>query len=871
MSATSDNKRIAKNTIVLYVRMIIMLVLSFYTSRIILEALGIENLGIYNVVGGIVSLLALVNNSMSLSVQRFLSYDIGKQDEKALNTTFSTAVIIHFLIGLLIILLGETVGLYVLNNYINYPPERHEAALWVYHLSVLGSFIGIIQIPYSAIVVAYERMHIYAYFTIADVVIRLLLIYLLLILPVDKLIFMAVFSSIVGILMFIVNRVYFHYQFKNVRFRFLFDKAVFKHLFNFAGWSTFGEFAWAGTNQGTNILLNLYFGPVMNGARGMAYQIQSIVMRFVMSFQAAINPQVIKRYAAGEYESMRTLVYRGTCFSHYLALLLALPFLLEADFLLSLWLITVPEHLALFAKLILINVFLDMLTNLHAAAAKAYGKIGRYQMIVSLFLSMNFFLSFVVLHLGMPAYSVFLVYSVVAFSLVIVRLLLLRRMIPVMTISSYIPGVIVPIVKVTGLALLVPITAKCVLPESALTSFTICTLSVFSVAGSAWLTGLTTQEKQSALKHAASALPFIKRFCKPQTATVTWISYHNFGTFLQAYALQQTLLRLGYKNKIISDRHRIPPSWLPPRENALRAIKSKIKRLLRGQSTSDQLYNDFRQKHLLIDTETDAAKLNTKYEIMLCGSDQIWSPYLKFDSFYYLDFFQGRKVAYAPSIGTDRWSVEYISNTAPLLRQFSSISVREADSANALSRELGCEIPAVVDPTLLLSGEEWKKKLLRRNKNKGGYILCYFLTPNSWYTDFIQNYAKQQNKAIKVFDTHKEYEALGELVQAGPKEFLACINEADEVFTDSFHASIFSILFHKKFTTFKRFEDGGEKDQNLRIHNLFSALGLEAHFIGREELSTISSKALPDYQAVETRLQELREESISYLINALKK
>lgn len=865
----SDNKRIAKNTIVLYARMVVMLILSFYTSRIVLEALGVVNLGIYSVVGGVLSLLGLINSSMTLSVQRFLAFDIGKRDNQALNTTFSTAVIIHIALAVIIVVLAETVGLYFLTHYINYPPERHDAVLWVYHLSVLGSFISIIQIPYGAIIVAYERMHIYAWFTILDVLIRLLLISLLLIITCDTLIFFAVFGSVVGIVMFIINRVYFHYQFRNVRFRLVFDKRVIKNMVSFAGWSTYGEFAWAGTNQGTDILLNLYFGPATNGVRSMAYQVQSIVMRFVMSFQGAINPQVIKRYAAGEHENMRNLVYRGTCFSVYLTLLLALPFLLEADFLLNIWLISVPEELALFAKIIIVNIFIDMLTNLHAAAAKAYGNISRYQMVVSLFLSLNFILSFVALHFGMPAYSVFLVYSFVAAMLCVVRLFLLRQMIPMMTISSFLGQVIRPVFKVAAIALIAPIATEYALDDSWVSSLIICSVSVFSVALSVWLIGLSRNERRTLIGYLISAAPFLKRFIRPITGIVTWITYHNYGSFLQAYALQQILKRLGYKNRIIRDR--VPASQPVPVSirGRLRAWKARFKQTMNRSFGSDQMYRRFAQKYLSIDTESDAGILNLKYSTIVCGSDQIWSPYLKFEPFYYLDFYQGRKIAYAPSVGTRTWNQEYLDNIGPLIRQFHALSVRELESAEALGKALNLKIKTVLDPTLLLSGAEWKEMLLRKDKRPGGYIICYFLTPNAWYLDYVKDYAVRQNKSVRIFDNQPEYRDWAESVQAGPQEFLSYINAADEVFTDSFHATIFSILFHKKFTTFKRFEDGGEKDQNLRLYNLFALIGLHDYFIGRDDLALVDQLPMPDYESIDSRLADLRSASISYLKNAL--
>lgn len=495
MSSFANNKKIVKNTIALYVRMVVMLVISFFTSRVTLQALGIVDIGINNVVGGIVSLLTLVNSSMSLSVQRFLSFEIGKGDSESLNQLFSSAVIIHFLLGLLILFFGETLGLYFLTHYVNYPVERETAVMWVYQMAIFSSFLGIIQVPYSAIIVAYEKMFIFAYFTVLDVLIRLLLVFLLLVIPYDKLIFFSIFGAGASFTMFAINRVYFHIAFRNVRFQYSIDKEKVKSLSIFAGWSTFGEFAWAGTNQGVNILLNIFFGPAINGARGIAYQVQHVVLRFIQSYQTAMQPQIVKLYAAGELNNMQNLVYKGTCFSYYLALFFSLPIILEPNFLLWLWLGTVPEHLALFTQLVLGNVLLDMLTNLLAAAAKAYGRIGRYQMTVSCILGMNFVFSYIALHLGMPAYAVFIVYAFISLALVVTRLYLLQQMIPEMTARKFLREAIVPIVQVSVAAIIIPLTSKILLPEIPCRAFIICSITAISILAAVWCIGLSVHDR----------------------------------------------------------------------------------------------------------------------------------------------------------------------------------------------------------------------------------------------------------------------------------------------------------------------------------------------------------------------------------------
>lgn len=508
MDSLSSNKRIAKNTIMLYIRMLVMMLISLFTSRIVLQVLGVIDLGIINVVGGIVGLMTMISGSMALSVQRFFSYDIGTRNTEELNVTFSSAMILHVMLAVIILVIGETVGLYFLKNHIHYPASRAEAVMWVYQLSLMSACISITQIPYSALIIAYEKMGIYAYFTISDVIIRLLFIYFLWAIPYDKLIFFSIFSSSVGLLMMSVYHFYCRKQFREVRFKFGFHKEKLKHLANFAGWSTFGELAWAGTNQGVTIILNIFFGPVVNAARGIAFQIQGAVMRFVSTFQTAMNPQIIKLYAVGDIQSMQKLVHRGTCFSVYLTLLLSLPVILETDYIIYLWLGQVPEHLVIFSKLILINIMLDMLSNLLATVAKAYGKIGGYQMSVALILGLNFPLTYFAFHFGFPAYVSFIVYGGISLALLGLRLLLIQKMTG-LSIRSYIAEVLWPIVRVCILALPLPVCVSIILEHSFANVVIVCAISLLSVAIAVYALGLNNAEKKMIKNQIQSRLSLL--------------------------------------------------------------------------------------------------------------------------------------------------------------------------------------------------------------------------------------------------------------------------------------------------------------------------------------------------------------------------
>ena len=349
-----------------------------------------------------------------------------------------------------------------------------------------------------------------------------------------------------------------------------------------------------------------------------------------------------------------------------------------------------------------------------------------------------------------------------------------------------------------------------------------------------------------------------------KTATVTWIYYENFGTFLQAYALQKCITGLGYDNVIIDDSHFYKPGLLTRlRVKTINAIKGRSQK-------SHRAYRLFAKRHLnILPWNGKESTIANSYDAYICGSDQIWSPYLQFNPYYYLGFTEKKKIAYAPSTGTGCATEEYKNNVKPYIEEFSHVAVREEDGARMLSTFIDKDIKVVLDPTLLLTKEEWNI-VECRIETSSPYILCYFLTPNKWYIDYVKEYARKHNKKVKVFNTDPLYKKIGfDVVDAGPGEFISYIKNAETVFTDSFHSSIFSILFHKRFVTFKRFEDGGKKDQNSRIANLFQKLGISQNFIGEDRLYEIETLGKPDFDKIEKVLNRLREESKEYLRNAI--
>ena len=314
---SSNNKHIAKNTLMLYFRMILTMLVSLYTSRIVLNTLGVEDYGIYNIVGGVVILFSFFNNAMSNATQRFLSFELGQNNSVQLKRTFSMIINVHIGIAFLIFLLAETVGLWFLNTHINIPTERMKAANWVYQFSIFTFLINIIRVPYHATIVAYEKMSFYAYLSIIEVLLKLGVVFLIQISPLDKLIFYGFLIFVVSVLILLVYKIYCNKNFDAANYNFFWDTKLFKTLISFSGWSLFGSAANVSSKQGTDILLNIFYGVMVNAAMGIANQVNNAVNGFVQNFQTAFKPQIVKSYAANETDYLIRLIFQTSKFSFF--------------------------------------------------------------------------------------------------------------------------------------------------------------------------------------------------------------------------------------------------------------------------------------------------------------------------------------------------------------------------------------------------------------------------------------------------------------------------------------------------------------------------------------------------------------------------
>jgi len=400
MPTVSSNKTIAKNTLMLYIRMFITMIVSLYTSRVILQVLGVEDYGIYHSVGGITMLMTFVNHALATGTSRYITYSLGKGDERELNIVFSTALTIHIALAIFIVLVAETIGLWFLYNKLIIPPERMSAALYCYQMSIVTVVLGITQVPYGALIIGHERMNIYAYVSVVEVVLKLLIVYALYLSPFDKLKVYATLFSLLSAGIRIFYRIYCVRHFKEAHYQFVFDKKYLKEIGAFSGWSLFTNAVNALNGQGILILLNMFFSPAIVASRAISLQVNGAVMQFVGNFRTAINPQITKRMAAGNLEGSKNLTMISAKFSYYIVLIFAVPIIFATETLLRLWLGQVPEYSVRFVQLILIDSLFYVLNSCLYSPLYAAGKIRENALISTLVAFVSFALTYVFLRLG---------------------------------------------------------------------------------------------------------------------------------------------------------------------------------------------------------------------------------------------------------------------------------------------------------------------------------------------------------------------------------------------------------------------------------------------------------------------------------------
>lgn len=495
--SSENSKRIAKNTLLLYGRMLLMMLVSLYTSRVVLNALGVEDYGIYNVVGGVVAMFSVISGSLSAAISRFLTFELGKKDIVQLKKVFSTSVIIQFILALIVFTLIETVGLWFLNNKLVIPESRMTAANWAFQLSIVTFVFGLMNVPYTAAVIAHEKMSAFAYLSILDAMEKLAIALLVAWSPMDKLILYAIlmcFTSLLGILIY---RFYCKRKFEECSFHFVFDKTVLKGMFGFAGWNFIGASSAVLRDQGGNIIINLFCGPAVNAARGIALQVNGAVSGFASNFMTALNPQITKSYASGDHDYLMKLIFHGSRLSFYMLLFFSVPIWANTHYILVIWLKLVPAHSVFFVQLILLYTMLEALSTPLITAMLATGKIRNYQIIVGGTQMLNLPLSYVFLRLGAEPEMVLVVAIIVSQLCLAERLVMLRKMINLPSVD-FLKEVYLNVILVMLLSCLFPVLLSHYLEESFISFIIVSIVSVATTLIVIYYVGCKDTERQFA-------------------------------------------------------------------------------------------------------------------------------------------------------------------------------------------------------------------------------------------------------------------------------------------------------------------------------------------------------------------------------------
>ena len=494
-NSSLNNKRIAKNTLLLYIRMMIMMILSLYTSREVLRILGVEDFGIYNVVGGVVSMMAFLNGALNTATQRYLNFEMGKKNFVGMQKVFSISIICYIGIAIIAMVLAESLGLWFVLNKLVIPYDRLDAALWVYHFSVFSFVITLFAVPYNAAIIAHEKMSLYAYISIGAVFMKLLLVLVLQYVDNDKLFLYALMMLVTTILESLLYICICHKEFQECRLIWVFDKKIVKGLFSFSGWMFSGIFTHLLNIQGTNILINLFFGPIFNASRAIAVQVNSVISLFSTNFLTAVRPQIVKLYAEGNYNEMYSLVYNSSRYSFFLLFALIMPLGLNINLVLELWLDKVPEYTPLFTQLVLVDLLIISAYNPIAYISQAANKIKEYQLMISGCFIAAFSLTWIAYGLGLKVYITFVIAIIIDIIGLFLRLWITNRILS-LPLRKYYEEVIKPILVVVVFTLIILLLPKLLFVSyNQMNPFVHLILNIIVTLTSIWLFGMRKPEK----------------------------------------------------------------------------------------------------------------------------------------------------------------------------------------------------------------------------------------------------------------------------------------------------------------------------------------------------------------------------------------
>ena len=484
--------------------------ISLYTSRVVLNELGIDDYGIYNVVGGIVAMFHVISGALSSAISRFITFELGRDNTDKLKKVFSSAITIQIFIAIIIIILAESIGLWFLNNKMVIPIDRLNAAHWVYQFSIVTFAINLISVPYNAAIIAHEKMSAFAYIGIIEVISKLVISLAIAISPIDKLIFYGQMLMIIAVFIRVIYTYYCKKHFEECsEYKFIFDKVLFKEMFGFAGWNFIGSSSAVLRDQGGNILINMFNGPEVNAARGLAMQVSAAIQGFVTNFMTALNPQITKSYASGQYDYMMTLIFQGARLSYYILLLLSLPVIFNAQYLLSLWLETVPDHTVAFVQLILIFAMSESLAAPLVTAMLATGDIRNYQLVVGGLQLLNMPISYVLLRFGYAPEVIFIVAIFISVCCEMARLYMLRKMIK-LPVRFFISKVYFNVIGVTLVASIIPFLFVVNSEVSFMNFLVCCLICVTSTMISIYFIGCDRNDRELVMKFLNNIIQKIK-------------------------------------------------------------------------------------------------------------------------------------------------------------------------------------------------------------------------------------------------------------------------------------------------------------------------------------------------------------------------
>lgn len=497
-NVNANNKRIAKNTILLYIRMFVMMLVSLYTSRVILNALGVEDFGIYNIVGGVVVMMGVFNSSMSAATLRFITYELGRGNEIRLKQMFSITMSIYILYALAFLLVTEIVGLWLLNTHLTIPENKMVAANWVFQFSIFSAVASILYNPYNAVIIAHEKMDIYAYISLLEAFLKLGVAFLILLFKENRLLYYGFFLMLGSLLVTLSYIIYCVKHYKEASYTFYWDSERFKQVLSFSGWNMFGAIANLAKGQGLNVLLNIFFNPAVNASRGIAYQVNNVVTQFFNNFYTAVRPQIVKYYAQNDINDMLKLVFSSSRMLFFLMLLISLPILIETPYIIQVWLGQTPEYVIPFTRLIILITVIDGMSQPMMTMVQATGKIKCYQFAVGICLLMILPLSYILLRNGYSAVSVFYVSLFVSLFCFFLRLFIVRKLIR-FSMKQYLQDVLLRCLLCGGLTLIAPLWLFYQLDNDFVDFLFILFTCLLSCLVFIWIIGLKKDEKRQFL------------------------------------------------------------------------------------------------------------------------------------------------------------------------------------------------------------------------------------------------------------------------------------------------------------------------------------------------------------------------------------